>query len=277
MAQTRVTSAGSLQSVPSRHRRLLSRLLIGVLAAVLLAAAGVYAYAGHPAQPTDRALAALASDAVVSVESNRWIEFRPTGANPTAGLVLYPGALVDPRAYAPVARAVAARGYLVAIVPMPLNLAVLAPNRALDVIGAHPEIAHWAVGGHSLGGSMAATFAKGHPDVISGLVLWASYPAQWDDLSRSGLAVASIHGSNDGLATRAKIDASRALLPADTTWVEIPGGNHAQFGSYGAQSGDNQASIGEAEQQAMVATATADLLARISASAVVYRVLQKRG
>ena len=147
---------------------------------------------------------------------------------------------------------------------MPLNLAVLAPDSALDVIAAHPEIARWAVGGHSLGGSMAATFAKAHPDLVQGLVLWASYPAQWDELPRSSLAVASIYGTSDGLATSQKIDTSRALLPADTTWVEILGGNHAQFGSYGAQAGDNEASIGEAEQQERVAAATKDLLGQIA-------------
>ena len=261
--ETTTRDAPPTRSAPTRGRRVLQRVLLALLAVLLVAGAAVYAYAGHPAQPTERALAALSADSAVSVFSGRWLEFRPATAKPTAGLVIYPGGLVDYRAYAPIAHAVAVQGYFVAIVPMPLGLAVLAPNRALEVIAAHPEIERWAVGGHSLGGSMAATFAKGHPDLVEGLVLWASYPAQWDDLSRSGLAVASIYGTNDGLATGAKIDASRALLPADTAWVEIPGGNHAQFGSYGAQSGDNPASIGEVEQQALVASATIDLLAKV--------------
>jgi alpha/beta hydrolase family protein len=258
----------SRDAVPRRRRRLLSRILLGLLAALLVVAAAGYAYAGRPAQPTDRAIAALATDATVTVEAGGWLAFRPADIQPTVGLVIYPGGLVDYRAYAPVARAIAARGYFVAVVPMPLNLAVLAPDRALDVISAHPEIHRWAVGGHSLGGSMAATFARGHPDLVQGLVLWASYPAQWDDLSRTDLAVVSAYGTSDGLATSQKIDASRALLPPSTEWLAIQGGNHAQFGSYGVQSGDNPASIGEAEQQAEVATATADLLERVGRSDV---------
>ncbi len=53
-----------------------------------------------------------------------------------------------------------------------------------------------------------------------------------------------------------KFDASRTLLPADTTWVVIEGGNHAQFGDYGIQPGDNVATISAAEQQTQIVDAT---------------------
>ena len=249
---------------PQKKRRLLPKILVGLVVVLAFAAAGLYLYAGRPAQPTDRAIAALQSDESVTVTSGQWIEFSPTGTQPTTGLIVYPGGLVDPRAYAPIARAVAERGYLVAIVPMPLNLAVLAPDRARDVIAAHPEIEHWAVGGHSLGGAMAARFAYSHPELADGLALWAAYPAGTDSLAGRDLAVTSIYGTNDGLATGEKIDASRALLPPGTVWVEIPGGNHAQTGSYGPQSGDNPASIAEEAQQSSISEATAALLQRIS-------------
>ena len=54
-------------------------------------------------------------------------------------------------------------GYLVAVIPMPLNLAILGISKADGPIGAHPEITRWAIGGHSLGGSMAAQYAGGPP------------------------------------------------------------------------------------------------------------------
>ena len=103
------------------------------------------------------------------------------------------------------------------IVDMPLNLAVLNPGAADKVMAAYPEIQHWAIGGHSLGGAMAANYAVNHPEQVQGLVLWAAYPASSDDLSSSNLRVVSIFGSLDGLATGEKIEASRPLLPADTT------------------------------------------------------------
>jgi hypothetical protein len=153
------------------------------------------------------------------------------------------------------ARALAAEGYPVAIVPMPLDLAILAPDRAAAVMAAFPKVAHWVIGGHSLGGAMAARFAHQNLDAVQGLVLWASYPADGDDLSESDLAVSSIYGTLDGLAAEDKIAASRLLLPPDVSWVPIEGGNHAQFGWYGPQDGDSKAAFGQPEQQTQVVAA----------------------
>ena len=210
-------------------------------------------------RPLPDAIAALGSDGQVRVEQGRWLVFAPGSRVPGTGLIFYPGAKVDPRAYAVTARSIAEQGYLVVIVPMPLNLAVFAPNRARDVIGAYPDIQHWAVGGHSLGGAMAARFASRQSGEVEGLVLWAAYPA--DDLSQRELQAVSISGTRDGLATEADIAASKALLPAATRWVPILGGNHAQFGSYGPQAGDSPATIDIKVQQAQVVVATSALLA----------------
>ena len=210
--------------------------------------------------PMPEAIAALQPDARVSIETSPWLVFQPADREPNAGLIVYPGGRVDPRSYAPAARAIAAEGYLVAVVPMPLHLAVLGAERAKGVIEAFPTIQHWAVGGHSLGGSMAAQFARKHPDLAQGLVLWASYPANADDLSTATLEVVSISGTQDGLSTPAKIEASRALLPPGTRWVAIEGGNHGQFGWYGSQYGDNKATITRQAQQEQVVAATVGLL-----------------
>lgn len=78
------------------------------------------------------------------------------------------------------------------------------------------------------------------------------------------IPVVSISASNDGLATPAKIEESRSLLPADTQFVVIQGGNHAQFGSYGAQPGDGTASIPPETQWAQTVQATVDLLQRMN-------------
>jgi pimeloyl-ACP methyl ester carboxylesterase len=209
------------------------------------------------------ALAALQSDDAVQVETEPWLIFRPAGDEPSTGLILYPGGRVDPRAYAPAARAIAEDGFLVVITPMPLNLAFFAPDGAADVMAAFPEVERWAVGGHSLGGAMTARFAHQNPDVVAGLALWASYPASSDDLSGHDLAVASIYGTHDGLATGDEIAASRPLLPPDTRWTAIEGGNHAQFGWYGPQSGDNEATVSREDQQAHIVAATLELLTQL--------------
>ena len=193
------------------------------------------------------------------VNEQNWILFEPQEETKT-GFIFYPGGRVDYRSYAPVLREIASQGYLVALVRMPLSLAVLGANRAEGVIAAYPEIATWVIGGHSLGGSMAASYVYNHPDEIQGLVLWASYPAGSNDLSMYDLRVMSISASQDGVLNQENFNATRALLPPDTQWVSIEGGNHAGFGSYGVQPGDKPSAIAEGEQAAQVAALTVDFL-----------------
>ena len=227
-------------------------LILGIIAFI--------AWAEIIPSPMPQALNALLSNSQVRVSTQPWLVFEPVGQEPTTGLIFYPGGRVDPRAYAPPAHALASEGFLVIIVPMPLNLAVLDSSRATSVIQNFPDIQSWVIGGHSLGGSMAASFAYNHPDQIKGLVLWASYPASNNDLSGSAIKVTSIYASLDGLATPDKINASHQLLPPDTTWVQIIGGNHAQFGWYGEQNGDLPATINRQTQQEEIIQATITLL-----------------
>jgi pimeloyl-ACP methyl ester carboxylesterase len=240
-------------------------LLIGIpLFIVAVAVIGGLVWVSNPAAPLPEAQTALDSDAAVMVSrDNGWIVFQPEGVTPQTGLIFYPGGLVSPEAYAPPLRAIAAAGYLVVITPVPLNLAVLNASAAAPVIAAYPDIEHWVIAGHSLGGSMAARFAYDNPDTISGLALWAAYPEADRDMSGRDLAVTSIYGSEDGLATVEQVEGARALLPPDTVWVRIEGGNHAQFGTYGDQARDNAATISRDEQQAQVVAAMLELMARV--------------
>jgi len=163
----------------------------------VIAIAGFIIWAETPLGPMPEALAALQSDSQVQVETDPWLTFVPAGRQSETGLILYPGGRVDARSYAPPAHAIAAEGYLVVIPPMPLNLAFLAPGRADAVIGAHPEIRRWVIGGHSLGGAMAANFVYNHPDRVAGLVLWASWPAGNNSLTEFDLPILSIYGTED--------------------------------------------------------------------------------
>lgn len=238
--------------------------LLAIPAVLIIAVLGFILWGSFPAGPSVEALQALKSDALVQVDvSSSQVVFKPAGREAVTGFIFYPGGRVDYRAYAPQLRQVAASGTLVVVVRMPLSLAVFGANKADAVITAFPQIKQWAVGGHSLGGSMAALYTYNHPGKIKGLVLWASYPASNNNLSDRDLAVVSISGILDGLATPAKIAASKSLLPDSTRWVAIQGGNHAQFGSYGAQSGDNPAQLSAQAQLDQTVSATLDLLKQI--------------
>jgi hypothetical protein len=246
--------------------RTLRRIFITILVIIGLAAMGFVAWANTPARPTAEAFAALKStDQVkVSQDTRGRLLFEPIGTRDGMGLVFYPGARIDPRAYAPLALGIAAQGTVVVIEPMLLNLAVLSPERAQDIIDSYQGIRAWTIGGHSLGGAMAARFTRLHTKEIKALILWAAYPSAADDLSTLSLPVLCISASRDGLATPAKIATARPFLPPTTVYRPIEGGNHAQFGSYGTQMGDHAATIGAAEQRKLVIQATTDFLAQVA-------------
>lgn len=251
--------------------RFLRGLLItfGVLAIVSISAtliATTVATSRNMAQ--DLALAALESDEAVDViQSNDsdWIIFLPTGPQPEVGYIIYPGGWVDPRAYAPLARDIAEEGFLVVLDPAPFNLAVADFNSANRIIDAFPEIAAWGIGGHSLGGAMAAQYIAANPGRAGGLALYAAYPAGGTDLSAAPIVATSIYGDNDGVAVPSEVLAGAERLPPDTIFVLIPGGNHTQFGSYGEglQAGDNPAGISAEEQRRLTAQATVDMLLQL--------------
>ena len=235
-----------------------------LLLIILFGIGGFLGWATNALGPMPEALAALESDEVVTVDMEPWLIFSPTGTRPTTGFIFYPGGKVDYRSYAPQAREIAEAGYLVIVPEMPLNLAVFSPNAADSILAAYPDIEHWAIGGHSLGGTMAAKYVYDHPNTVGGLVLWASYPAENNSLIDIGQPVTSIWGSRDGVATPDTIAASAQNLPAETIWAEIEGGNHSQFGWYGDQAGDKLATISREQQQAETVAATITLLEAIN-------------
>ena len=161
----------------------------------------------------------------------------------TKGLILYPGGKVDHEAYLPLALAIADRGVSVVICEMPLRLAVLDLNAADGVCELLPEVTEWYIGGHSLGGSMAASYVASHPE-IRGLVLLGSYSTA-DVSDRPTL---SVYGSEDGIINREKYEEYKPNLGEKLTEIIIEGGCHAYFGIYGAQKGDGNPTISAEEQ-----------------------------
>ena len=166
------------------------------------------------------------------------------------GLIIYPGGLVDADAYIPLAVKIAeVANIAVFITKMPFNLAVLDSNGADKILKEYNYIDKWYISGHSLGGAMATSYIYDNPDIFSGLILLAAYPLDKKPLTDVDIKVISIKGSLDGLVDNMDIEHSKSNLPPGSIFIEIDGGNHAQFGSYGKQKGDNDSAISENEQQ----------------------------
>jgi len=212
------------------------------------------------------AVEALEGDELVSVTKEPWLTFSPAKDSPTTGLIFYPGGRVDPRAYAHLMRAIASEGYLVVIPEMPINMAVFNPNVADEIINYYSNINHWAIAGHSVGGTMAVQYTDRHPEAIEGLAIWASYPANSSDISDLDIPVISIYGSREVTVTDTSVGERAHLLPEDALYIRIEGGDHHQFGSYEINPEDHLATISRESQHQQIIRATLDLLAGVQNS-----------
>ena len=208
--------------------------------AVLLLCGVCWWYVSDYYHADDAVVAAMSSDTDIAVKQDgNTVAFIPDEAD--TGFIFYPGGKVEYTAYAPLMRALADNGILCVLVEMPLNLAVLDMNAADGIPEMYPQIDSWYIGGHSLGGSMAASHAAKNASLYDGLVLLASYSTA--DISSAGLQVISIYGSEDGVLNMEKYAENKDNLPASFEEIIIEGGCHAGFGSYGYQEGDGVAMI----------------------------------
>ena len=159
-------------------------------------------------------------------------------------LIFYPGAKVQETAYAPLLRQIAEGGMDVFLVRMPARLAFFGSNKADEALQETADYANVYTRAHSLGGAMAANYAAEHAESLDGVILLAAYSTK--PLPDS-LPVLSVYGTEDGVLNRANYEKNLANVP-NLQEVVIEGGNHAQFGSYGEQRGDGEASIDPGRQ-----------------------------
>jgi len=162
------------------------------------------------------------------------------------GLIFYPGGKVEPTAYEPLMKSLACEGIICVLTEMPFHLAVFDINAADGIQEQYADIEKWYIGGHSLGGSMAAAYLGDNLEEYEGLVLLGSYSTE--DLSQTSLKVLSVYGSEDKVLNYEKYMENKSNLPGNFSEVVIEGGCHAYFGMYGAQEGDGTPSISNEEQ-----------------------------
>ncbi|MGX1192180.1 alpha/beta fold hydrolase [Metabacillus sp. SLBN-84] len=231
-------------------KRWIKNFFLIAVAALVLAFAGFYIWSQQTYKPSDD----LYNSTNVQKKNNAdgYLLFEPVNQKTKTGIIFYPGAKVEPEAYAYLAEQLAQRGYTAAIVKMPFNLAITGINKASNVIKDHPEITKWYLGGHSLGGASASIYAYDNQDTVKGLFLMAAYPTDSSDFSGTDFPILTIYADRDGLATLEDIREKKHLLSDDTFFYRIKGGNHAQFGIYGNQKGDNEADINVYIQQDLI-------------------------
>lgn len=231
---------------------LFKKVLLGVILLFVLLAGAFFWYVSDYYRAEDIAVSVLAQDDGITVQDNLTIlsPFSPTDT----AMIFYPGAKVEAIAYLPLLDQIRQTGVTCILVDMPFHMAIFDVNAAQDVIAQFPEFEHWYIAGHSMGGAMASQFAADHPDEVDGLILLGAY-------------LYGDYPTDDTLTIYGSLNQSvEDKLGYTENVVEIAGGNHAQFGNYGAQKGDPPATISAAEQQAQTVSAIQTFIAHRQAA-----------
>ena len=238
-----------MEQVAAKPRRKQWKIAAGILLAILvLIAGGFFWYVSDYYRAEDVALEVLSAGDNIEVRDDLTV-LSPSYPTDTA-VIFYPGAKVEAIAYLPRLDQLRQTGLTCVLVEMPFHLAIFDANAAEDVMEAFPDIQHWYMAGHSMGGAMASQFASERPDEVDGLILLGAY--LYGDYSPKDTL--TVYGSLNQ-SVEDKINYTENV-------VEIQGGNHAQFGNYGPQKGDLPAEITAEEQQAQTVAAITDFIAR---------------
>lgn len=230
----------SMKKQKNSHKKIW--IAAGVVFIILAILAGAFFwYVSNYYRAEDVALEVMAKNDGITVKDNLTI-LSPSYPSDTA-IIFYPGAKVEAEAYLPLLDQIRQTGVTCILVHMPFHMAIFDSNAAEDVISEFPDISHWYIAGHSMGGAMASKFAADHPDEVDGLILMGAY-IYGDYPDEKAL---TIYGSlNQSVEDH---------IGYTENIVEIEGGNHAQFGNYGLQKGDPPGEISAEEQQAQTVTA----------------------
>lgn len=246
-----------MNSFANKRKRRIIIWLVSVIASIAVITGAGAIYVNDYYRADSKAITTFATSNNISAETldERTVVYAPEKAK--SGFIFYPGGKVEYTAYEPLMKACADKGILCVLIEMPFNLAVLDMNAAEGIRVKYPEIENWYIGGHSLGGSMAASYLSKNVAEFEGLVLLGSYSTA--DLSGTDLDVLSIYGSEDKVMNYEKYTDNKTNLPKDFTEVVIDGGCHAGFGMYGAQDGDGIPTISNEEQILLTAEKISEL------------------
>ena len=210
--------------------------LMAIIAFILVLTAGFFIYVSNYYRAEAVALAVMKNETGLSVHDD-YIVLLPSTPSDTA-LIFYPGGKVEHLAYLPMMEKITAQtGITTILVKMPFNLAVFGANKADQVIEQFPDITDWYIGGHSLGGAMASDYASKNQTKVDGLILMGAY-------------IYGDYPAENALTIFGTLETDVAdQIDYTENVVAIDGGNHAQFGHYGKQKGDPDATISRDQQQ----------------------------
>ena len=229
---------------------------IGIIAFIVIFFGGFFVYANiyyHAEETATDLMNGTENVSVVKVSNGLLLD----GYGNDTAIIFYPGAKVEYTSYLPLLMDVASKGYDCYLVEMPFNLAFFNKNSA-DEILKNSSYNHYFIAGHSLGGAMASIYVN-NTGTMDGIIYLASHSP-----NEIHIPALSIYGSNDGVMNMEHYQEAKQLMKNNFTELIINGGNHAQFGNYGNQSGDGAANITAESQQNQTVDAIIEFLENYS-------------
>lgn len=219
-------------------KKAVKRILRTTLFLVVAMIGFLLVYSINPGKPLPEMEDAITLDDDVTREED-WDQISYLVEVPIANIVIVPGGKVKAESYSYLAAELANAGYNVTTYKAVLNLSILTggyPKRFLD-----DSYDNYIIG-HSLGGITASSIAS--DEDVSGVVLLGSYSIT--DIRDTNVLV--LVGELDSVIDMEAFEENESNL-GEYTKVVIEGGNHAQFGWYGKQNKDTDATITTQEQQ----------------------------
>ena len=218
------------------------KLKIGIILFIFIFIAGFFVYAQfyyHAEKTATDYINGTEEVKVTKISNGLFLD----GCGNDSAIIFYPGAKVEYTSYLPLFMDLSSKGIDCYLVEMPFNLAFFGIDSA-DSIIENSNYSHYYMAGHSLGGAMAGSYVNKTDKKIDALIYLSSH-------SSVGLNVPilSIRGTNDGIINLKSYQEAKSLYKNNFTEILIKGGNHAQFGNYGNQSGDGPANITAKSQQ----------------------------
>jgi hypothetical protein len=198
------------------------------------------------------------------VDDAYWAWIPQTNAR-NVGLIYYTHLFYDERAYSRIMQKMAEAKYPSFLLDIPWSMAFLTPFRGDLVLRDYPEIEHWVVAGHAVGGAMASLFAqRRRVKGVEGLALFGSYPLPlFNDQSLTDIKAISIWGNRDGITPRIKWEDGRRWLPQNARFLEVDGANHSQMArlQVAVVNNDNPAELSRNQQETIVVDELKGLMA----------------
>jgi hypothetical protein len=233
----------------NKKMKLWKKILIVIVALLLICVGAFLIYANDYYLAEDVAVSqyeTLKEEGYVREISN-YVIFTPEESN-DIGIVFYPGAKVEEIAYTPLLNKLREQGFTCLMFRMPFHMAIFNSNAADVIFEEDFGIETWYMCGHSMGGAMASNYTSANMEELEGLILLGAY-IYCEVSPQDALTVYGTFNSN-----------LEEDIDYEDNIVVIDGGNHAQFGNYGRQKGDPDATITADEQQEITVEAIVDFI-----------------